>query len=139
MKPVLKLALAATSLLLATTPACNAIGADGQASAASAMGQVDIDQILAGITDGASAQAAKGPLDGAVAQLQQALAGAQGEAEGATASGGGMANQAVAGVMAQFGISAETTAMITDLLAQPAVKEVLGATLTQLQGLIPAM
>lgn len=97
---------------------------------------VNINALLAGITDAATAQDAKPALDAAVGQLQVAVAGAKNEAdagaEGAATEGEGM----VKTVLTQFGVTAETAGTVTTLLENPAVAGVLGSTLQSLMGMI---
>jgi len=124
----MKLATKTALLSLFLLPACEMLGGDNATLP-------NIQELLGGITDKASAEQAKGPLDGAVAQLQAALGGAQAEGEQKAEEG----NSMVQTVLAQFGVGAETVGMIEELMAKPEIQAVLGQTLQQLKGLIPAM
>ena len=135
-----------TALLL-LVPACQLFGGGEtkKSVAPTALGQpdananaVDIGKLLAGVTDGTTATAAKGPLDAAVQKLKDALAGAQGSGAAAGSSGGDMTKQAMTAVLTKFGIGAGTIGTIDSLLGNDAVKAVLGKSLEQLKGLIPA-
>jgi hypothetical protein len=127
-------------LFLFTIPACGLLGGGNEptksvAPGAMNAGSVDIGKLLGGITDGATANAAKGPLEGAIAQLKNALSGA-------TANAGGSADMAkkMAGdVLAKFGIGAGTLGTITNLMNNEAIKGAIGPMLAQLKSLIPAM
>jgi len=110
--------------LLLTMPACETVNAIAQS--------VNVNALLASITDGQSATAAKPALDGVVAHLSAALAGTKAEGEANAAEGEGM----VASVLAKFGVTPETTSTINNLLDMPEVKTVLGGTLNQLTALI---
>jgi hypothetical protein len=154
MKPLLSVSFA--SLLLLTTTACSMFGGDqptksvapgamgGAGKAAAEAPAFDIGKLLGGIKDGPTATAAKGPLEGAIAQLKNALAGAKAQSEtaGAGASGADMATMAkkmANDVLTKFGISSQTVTTITSLLQNPAIASVIGPALDQLKGLIPAM
>ncbi|MCK5943591.1 MAG: hypothetical protein KAI24_16530 [Planctomycetes bacterium] len=123
----MNLATKTAALFLFLLPACQMLG--------DAASQPDIQAMLAGITDQASAQEAKPALEGAVEQLRAALGNVQGEGEAAAGAGGSM----VQTVLGQFGIGPETVGMIEGLMAKPAIQEVLGQTLQELKALIPAM
>ncbi|MGK0300007.1 MAG: hypothetical protein ACI89X_000875 [Planctomycetota bacterium] len=105
-------------------PACETLSSVAQS--------ININALLATITDAQLATAAKPALDGIVGQLETALAGAKAEGLGAAADGGGM----VKTVLTQFDVSPDTTGTIHTLLANPAVEGVLGATLNQLMAMI---
>lgn len=124
----MNLATKTALLCLFLLPACEMLGGDSSLVP-------NIQEMLGGITDKASAEQAKGPLDGAIAQLKAAMAGAQGEAEQAAGEGPSMMET----VLAQFGIGPETVGVIEGLMAKPEIQAVLGSTLQQLKGLIPAM
>lgn len=130
-------------LVFAVVPAgCNALGGN-QPAAGSAMadlGSVDIGALLGGIADQASAEAAKSPLDTAVAQLKTALGAAEAKAQVEQAAGttdAAGARSMLDGVLARFGIGAGTADQIAALLQNDQVKAVLGSTLEQLKGLLP--
>tara|TARA_R110002074_G_scaffold275936_1_gene447369 strand:+ start:249 stop:632 length:384 start_codon:yes stop_codon:yes gene_type:complete len=114
--------------LILMTPACETLGKAAQG--------VNINALLAGITDAATAQDAKPALDAAMGQMSVALEGAKKEAasaaEGNAAEGEGMVNA----VLAQFGVTGETAGTVNTLLENPAVAGVLGGTLQQLMGMI---
>lgn len=104
---------------------------------------VDLGSMLGGVTDQASAEAAKNPLTDAVGKLQAALDGAKAKtnlestagATGATGAAGGTSNWSN-DVLAKFGIGSGTVDQIRSLLANEQVKAVLGPTLEKLQGLL---
>lgn len=113
----------------------------GDTTAAPAAPTVDLGKLLAGITDGTSATAAKSPLESAVEQLKAALAGADAKAKVEAATGRADAaggKQLVDDVLAKFGLGGETVSQITALLQNEQVKAVLGPTLEQLKSLLPA-
>lgn len=93
---------------------------------------ININSLLAGITDATTAQDAKPALDAAVAQLSVAVQGAKSEAASTEAEGQDM----VTSVLSQFGVSGETAGTVNTLLENPAVAGVLGSTLEQLMGLV---
>lgn len=130
----MKLHLALLSLLtLMPFAACGMTGSDTAATtsaAAGAMGGIDVNKLLAGITDGKSAEAAKGPLDSVVASLK-GMVGGGGAADATTGT-----KKLSSDALAKFGISADTMGLITSLLGNPAVTAVIGPTLNQLKGLI---
>ena len=97
----------------------------------------DLPKVLAGIKDAATAEAAKAPLDAIVQQLQTAKAAAPAAAAPAagTEALGGLSKMAT-DAAAKLGVSADTVAQITTLLANPAIKAVIGPTLEKLQGLL---
>lgn len=109
--------------------------------AAPAAPTIDLGKLLAGITDGGTATAAKSPLESAVAQLKAALAGADAKAKVDAATGNADAaggKKLVDEVLAKFGLGGETVGQITALLQNEQVKAVLGPTLEQLKSLLPA-
>lgn len=113
--------------LILMTPSCEMLGNAAQG--------VNINALLAGVTDASSAQDTKPALDAAVGQLSAAISGAKDAAsgaEGAAAEGEGM----VQSVLAQFGVTGETAGTVNTLLENPAVAGVLGGTLQQLMGMI---
>ena len=127
-------------LFLFTIPACSLFEGGNQptksvAPGAMNAGGVDIGKLLGGITDAPTANAAKGPLEGAIAQLKNALAGAN------AGSGGSadMAKKLTGDVLAKFGLGAGTMDTITSLMNNAAVKSAIGPMLEQLKSLIPAM
>lgn len=125
--------------LLAVLPfaACGMTGSDTaptKSVAAGAMGSVDLNQLLGGITDAKSAEAAKGPLDSALVSLKGMLGNTTGAA--ATEATGGL-KQLGADTLAKFGINGETMGMVTGLLQNPAITAVIGPALTQLKNLLP--
>lgn len=132
MKPLLIASLLAA---LAAVTACNATSADATAAAASATKSFDINKILGGITDKPSAEAAKGPLESAVASLKGML-GTDSAAGGAPAEASGGMKKVSADVLATFGVTGDTMGMITGLLGNPAVTAVIGPVLNQLKGMI---
>lgn len=148
--PCMKLtsALLVSSFLLLT--GCGLLGSSdvpaapalpGDATATPAAPTVDLGKLLAGITDGSTATAAKSPLESAVEQLKAALAGADAKAKVDTATGradaaGGA--KLVDEVLAKFGLGGETVGQITALLQNEQVKAVLGPTLEGLKSLLPA-
>lgn len=102
---------------------------------------IDLGKLLAGITDGGTATAAKSPLESAVEQLKAALAGADAKTKVDAATGNADAaggRKLVDEVLAKFGIGGETVGQITALLQNEQVKAVLGSTLEQLKSLLPA-
>ena len=113
-----------------------------QAQAATAAPSIDLGKLLGGITDTSSATAAKSPLETAVAQLKTALTSADAKAKiEATAGGSADASggkKMVDEVLAKFGLGSGTVAQITSLLQNEQVKAVLGPTLEQLKGMLPA-
>lgn len=120
--------------LLACLPfvACGMTHQDAPATksvASGALPSTDVNQLLAGITDGPSAEAAKGPLDAIVASLKGVTAGAVADATSGVKKLG-------ADTLAKYGINGETMGMINGLLANPAVSSLIGPTLNQLKGLI---
>ncbi|MBL9079389.1 MAG: hypothetical protein JNL08_17945 [Planctomycetes bacterium] len=129
-------ALLLTSLVsLAGLAACGTTTADVAAAAAPAQ-SFDINKILAGIKDQPTAEAAKGPLEGAIASLKSLVGGgAAAPTEGATEASGGM-KQLGSDVLAKFGIDGATIGTITGLLQNPAVAGAIGPLLNQLKGLI---
>lgn len=154
MKSIPACGLLSAALLFAT--ACDSLDTSSQsksvdpkvlqgaadAAGAQAAAPVDLGRLLAGIQDGPTAEAAKGPLTAALPQLQSALAGAKagGEAAGAgSAEAGAGANKMVQDVLAKFGLGAGTVDTITGLLGNPAVKSAIGPLLDQLKGLLPSM
>jgi hypothetical protein len=125
--------------LLAVLPfaACGMTDNDTSATksvAASAMGSIDINQLLGGITDTKSAEAAKGPLDAALASLKGMVSNTTGAA--ATEATGSL-KQLGTDTLAKFGISGETLGMVTGLLQNPAITAVIGPALNQLKNLLP--
>jgi FMN-dependent NADH-azoreductase len=128
----MNLATKTALLSLFLLPACEMLGGDSAT-------MPNIQEMLAGVTDEASAQQAKGPLDSAVAQLKAALATAQGQGEGEGEAAAGEGQSMMQSVLGQFGIGPETVGMIEGLMAKPEIQAVLGQTLEQLKGLIPAM
>ena len=127
-------------LFLFTIPACSLFGGGDQptksvAPGAMNAGGVDIGKLLGGIKDGATANAAKGPLEGAIAQLKNALSGANANAGGSA----DMAKKLAGDVMAKFGLGAGTLGTITSLMSNDAIKGAIGPMLAQLKSLIPAM
>lgn len=113
-----------------------------EAQAAAKAPSIDLGKLLGGITDTSSATAAKSPLENAVAQLKSALAGADAKAKVEAAAGGSAdasgGKKMVDEVLAKFGLGSGTVAQITSLLQNEQVKAVLGPTLEQLKGLLPA-
>ena len=106
--------------------------------------EFDLVKLLGGVTDGASAEAAKGPLETGIGALKKALAGADAKAKLDGAAGGntdtaGTAKKMASDVLAKFGLGAGTVDSIAKLLDNPAVKSAIGPMLEQLQGMIPAM
>jgi hypothetical protein len=129
-----------TLVLCSIVPAagCGMMSEDSQASTAAttksvAAGAIDVNKLLGGITDGPSAEAAKGPLDAAIASLKGMLT----TGDGTTAEASGGMKQLGTDALAKFGISGDTLGMITGLLANPAVASVIGPTLNQLKSLLP--
>jgi hypothetical protein len=120
-----------TLVLLTSLPfaGCGMTGNDTAATKSLAVGSVDVNKLLASITDGPTAEAAKGPLDSVVASLK-------GLAGGAVAEATTGAKKIGADTLAKYGISGETLGMITGLLGNPAVTSVIGPTLNQLKGLL---
>jgi len=131
-----------SSFLALVAAGCGALGGNqptGGTSAAS-MPSVDIGALLGGITDQSSAEKAKSPLETAVTQLKTALGAAETQAKveqtaGTTDAAG--ARSMLDGVLAKFGLGADTADQITALLQNEQVKAVLGSTLEQLKGLLP--
>ncbi|MBL8729839.1 MAG: hypothetical protein JNM25_15535 [Planctomycetes bacterium] len=121
-------------VLLACIPfaGCGMTGNDAQTTksvASGALDSVDVNKLLAGITDGVTAEAAKGPLDSVVASLK-------GMAGGAVADATSGVKKLGADTLAKYGITGETMGLITGLLDNPAVTAVIGPTLNQLKGLL---
>lgn len=110
--------------LLTLTASCEMLG--------DAAKNINVNALLAGITDAATAQDAKPALDAAVAQLTLAVEGAKSEGEGAAGEGESM----VKSVLGQFGVSNDTATAVDNLLADPAIAGVIGGTLNQLKSLI---
>ena len=143
--------------LLVFTAACDALGnsttksvdpnalpgAAGAAANGAEVPSVDLGKLLGGITDGPTAAAAKGPLEAALGQLKNALAGADAKAKVESAASGAdpvsSGKQMAMDVLAKFGLGAGTVDTITGLLDNPAVKSAIGPMLEQLKGMIPAM
>jgi hypothetical protein len=92
----------------------------------------DLPKILAGIKDAETAKSSKGALDTIVTQLEAAKAAAP-----APAAGGAVDLGKIAGDTAtKLGVSPETVEQVKKLLADPAIKAVIGPTLEKLQGLL---
>lgn len=130
-----------SSFLALVSASCGALGGNQPTgTSAASMPSVDIGALLGGITDQASAEKAKSPLETAVAQLKTALGTAETQAKveqtaGTTDAAG--ARSMLDGVLAKFGLGAGTADQITALLQNEQVKAVLGSTLEQLKGLLP--
>jgi hypothetical protein len=141
------LLLAVAALLVFATPACESTGGGVPAtSTATAAPSVDIAKLLGGVTDGPSAEAAKGPLEGAIAALKTALAGATAGAKAEAATTGATpeqteskVKQVTTDVLTKFGLGADSAGMIGGLLGNPAVVGAIGPLLEQLKGMLPAM
>jgi hypothetical protein len=96
----------------------------------------DLPKLLASIKDGASANAAKAPLEALVSKLQTAK-------DSAAPASGGNATGALSGLSkiasdaaGKLGISEDVQKQIGALLEKPEVKAALGATLEKLKGLL---
>lgn len=121
--------------LLAVLPfaGCGMTGSDTaptKSVATGAMGAIDVNKLLAGITDGPTAEAAKGPLDAVIASLKSMT-------DGAVADATTGAKKLSTDALAKYGITGETMGMITSLLANPTVSSLIGPTLNQLKSLLP--
>lgn len=125
-----------TLVLLAFVPAagCGTMEHTPEATKSLAAGSIDINQLLGGITDAKSAEAAKGPLDAAIASLKGMLTNTAGTA--ATEASGSL-KQLGADTLAKLGINSDTMGLVTGLLNNPAVTSVIGPALTQLKSLLP--
>lgn len=146
----MKLSLALPAFALLTLASCGLLGGNdapatpampNDAAATPAAPTIDLGKLLAGITDGNTATAAKSPLESAVAQLKTALAGADAKSKVDAATGNADASggkKLVDEVLAKFGLGGETVGQITALLQNEQVKAVLGPTLEQLKSLLPA-
>lgn len=128
------------TLLLAFLPlgACGMTAHDTEPTksvAAGALGSIDVNHLLAGITDAKSAEAAKSPLESAIASLKAMLpkAGTTGSATEATSGMGTLTTD----TLAKFGIDGSTVGTITSLLNNEAIAAVIGPTLNQLKSLLP--
>lgn len=106
--------------------------AAGKAAPAATPAIADLPKVLAGIKDAASAEAAKGPLEGIVQQLEAAKS----KAAAAPAAAGTDLGKLAGETATKLGISPDTVAQVTALLANPAIKAVIGPTLEKLQGLL---
>lgn len=97
----------------------------------------DLPKLLASIKDGASANAAKAPLEALVSKLQTAKdSAAAAPASGGTASGALSGLTKIASDAAgKLGISEDVQKQIGALLEKPEVKAAIGATLEKLKGL----
>lgn len=127
-----------TSLLASVVlfAACGTTANDATAAAAAAPAKsFDVNKILGSIKDKPTAEAAKGPLEGAIASLKSMMGGTTGTSGGAADASSGM-KKLGADVLAKFGINGDTMNMITGLLGNPAVSGAIGPVLNQLKGLI---
>lgn len=132
-------ALLLTSLLspLVVFAGCGTTTTTNDAAAAVAPAQsFDVNKILGGIKDKPTADAAKGPLEGAIASLKTLMGGKAAPATGGAADATAGMKKLGADVLAKFGIDGTTLGTITGLLQNPAVAGAIGPVLNQLKGLI---
>jgi len=120
--------------LLASVTTFSACNTTADSSAVAAATNFDVNKILGGIKDKPTADAAKSPLEGAVAALKNMMSGNQ--ATGGTADASSGAKKLGADVLAKFGIDASTLGTIKGLLDNPAIAGAIGPVLNQLKGLI---
>ena len=95
----------------------------------------DLGAFLGNIKDGASATAAKAPLEALLKQLQTTKDAAAPAAGGAADALGGL-TKAAAGIASKLGVSEDVVKQIGALLEKPEVKAAIGTTLEKLQGLL---
>ncbi|MEO6594625.1 MAG: hypothetical protein ABIP94_07715 [Planctomycetota bacterium] len=108
--------------------------APGALAGKDAAGTVDINKLLGSVKDKPTAEAAKGPLESALASLKGRMG--NGKTTGAADASGGMGKMAP-DALAKFGINGNTMGMVTGLLGNPTVAGVIGPALEQLKGLLP--
>lgn len=137
----------ATPPAAAKTPATSPAAASSRTPTAPAAALkvptvAELGSFLGNIKDGASATAAKEPLEALVKQLQttkDAAAPAAGDTSGASGALGGLGKAvsgAVGGAAAKLGISEDVQKQISALLEKPEVKAAIGTTLEKLMNLV---
>jgi hypothetical protein len=108
-----------------------------------AMAMPDIGKLLGNVTDVASANAAKGPLEAAIGQLKNAMGGIGNQAKQQAATSGGdvasITKQLTGNLLSSFGLGAGTMGVLNSLMGNSGIAGVLGPALSSLKGLMPAM
>jgi hypothetical protein len=103
-----------------------------KSAAVAAPALADLGKVLGSIKDAPTAEAAKGPLDALVLQLQTAKASVPAGTKDALGGISKLASDAAA----KAGVSPEVMTQLASLLDNPTIKAVIGPTLEKLQGLL---